>query len=153
MKLPVRTLLFASSLFLALATTAVTATAQSTSCSTLSMKGGGSANTTITLSLRRSASSSFAILVVGRKAGMTVLPLGQLGKLTLGIKMPFIPVPMSKTDIFGNASVELKIGPATPKFAVKVQDVSYGFSLLPRPSLGWCTSTVVDVKGGTKRRS
>jgi len=64
-------------LFLALGTTAVTATAQPTSCSTLSAKGDGSPNTAITLSLRRSASRSFAILVVGKKAGMTVLPLGR----------------------------------------------------------------------------
>lgn len=153
MNLPVRTLLFASSLVLALGATAIPATAQSTFCSRLSVKGDGSPNSELTLSLTRSASRSFAILVVGEKEGTTVLPLGQLGRLTLNLKMPFIPVPMGQTDLFGNATAKVKIGPRMPAFAVKAQAVSYGFSLLPLPSVGWCTSNVVDVKGGAKRGS
>ena len=60
----------------------------------------------------------------------------------------FLILPLGKTDIWGNASLEIPVHKMTPPFEMKAQAISWGFSLLPWPTTGFCTSNVADIKVG-----
>ncbi len=144
--LPVRTASLTLTLALVLAPAAV---AQfKFTCSKLATAGTGKPGTTLTLNLTRSASQSFAVMAVGTRTGTTSLPLGPLGTLKLDLRAPFLLLPLGKTDIWGNAKLEVAIHELTPRFEMKAQAISWGFSLLPWPTTGFCTSNVADIKVG-----
>lgn len=125
-----------------IASLATTATAgDPTSCSTLAIDTTGSA---VTVDVSGSIPMALTVLLVGETTGETVLPLGGLGDLTLGLEVPFIPIPIGSTDLTGDLSLSFENDGAAG-LALFGQAVSFGldFGSGGPPEFGVCESNVV----------
>jgi hypothetical protein len=113
-------LLLASSLLLL----TTTAAAQ---CS-LAVTGSGAPGTALTFAIDGTG-SGFAFLAIGETQGTTTIPLGSLGTLTLGLDLPFVPLPIGFLDAQGDRSLAVNI-PAgvTSGLDLFAQGVTLGIS-------------------------
>src|SRR5262245_51958936 len=85
-----------------------------TSCADLAVGGTGAPGTNLTFSLTGADPGAHAWLVIGATQGTTVINIGPIGTLTLGLVEPFIPHPIGQTDDLGNASGTIHVPPGTP---------------------------------------
>ncbi|HEX6810140.1 MAG TPA: hypothetical protein VF384_00830 [Planctomycetota bacterium] len=85
-----------------------------TSCADLAVGGTGAPGTNLTFSLTGADPNAFAWLVIGAVPGTTVINIGPLGTLTLGLVDPFIPHPIGQTDASGDASGSIFVPPGLP---------------------------------------
>ena len=129
-------------LALSIATLSTGATAQ---CGTLAANGSGAPGSSLELALTGSTPMSFAFLAVGDTLGTTSIEIGTLATLELGIEMPFIPLPLGRTDMNGDASLTIDV-PSTVTMGIDLygQGVGVDFDFGPTgPSLDFCVSNTV----------
>ena len=124
-----------------LASILLAATASAQTCCNLSVTG----TSTLTISLTGAPPLSLALLALGGTAGTTVINIGSLATLNLGLAMPFVPVPIGMTNPQGSASVTLRIPASLPARDLVTQGIAASFSVTPAAafSLSFCTSNVV----------
>lgn len=141
-------------LLAAAALPAAPAAAQSQKC-TLAVVGTGKPGTTLTFKLTGALPQSFAVVLVGPRAGTTKLRFGPLGTLVLGLQRPFRILPLGFTDKNGDASRALRLPRGRlPQLKLYAQAVTMKLQLKPwPPTLKFCVSNVVSFTfgGGTTR--
>lgn len=134
--------------FLAAGALAALAPAQ---CASLAITGAGTPGTTLQVAIDGTAPNVMAFLMVSTTQGSTVLPLGPLGSLTLGLAQPLVPLPLGMTNAAGDVSRSLAV-PSSTTFGIDLygQGVTFGFSFTPPtggglPSFGLttCATNVV----------
>lgn len=129
-----RTLILAS--FLALAGTA------SAQCGTLTITGPGTAGSTLDVAVAGTSAGGFVAVMVGETAGSTTINVGPLN-LTLGLDMPFFPVPLGRADGNGDVSRSFTIpGAVNQQIALNGQAATLLLSIFPF-SLSTCATNVV----------
>lgn len=127
---------------------AISAPLSAQSCSKLAVTGSGKSGTDLKISLTGAAKRSFAFLFLSQKTGKTVIKVGPLGTLTLGLAMPVIPLPFGRTDASGAATATIKV-PKIPQTTLNAQGSTVQLKIgRGRPSLEFCTSNVVTFKIG-----
>lgn len=136
-----------SRLFLALSATALFAAAGTAQGLNLSVTRSGN-KAVITVSGAKAGLP--VVLWLGLRKGTTAIYKGSqmIEPLTLGLALPFVPVPMGNADKSGKASLSF---PAPPRLPITV----YGQALSPTPKikfgfppkivLGWLLSAVAKV--------
>lgn len=147
---------------LAFAAASLFAASLSAQCATLAVTGTGAPGTTLTFALDGSSANAVAFLVVGATQGSQTLPIGPLGTVTLGVAMPFLPLPLGPTDANGDVSLAAPVpSAATMGLDLFAQGLTIGFTLptlpptLPPgggiPSFGFslCASNVVGFHFGS----
>lgn len=120
-------------------------------CSTLAATGTGAPGTTVTFDVSGGSAHAMTVLLAGETQGSTTVNLGPLGSLTLGLDMPFAPLPLGMTNMTGDLSRTFTVpSAATLGFDLYGQALSIGFSFAMPPGGGWptfqfttCTSNVV----------
>ncbi len=128
-----------------LAVALLTVSASSQTCSKLTATGTGKPGTELTFALTGADKEALAVIMVSPKVGKTVLKIGPLGTLTLGLAKPTIPIFIGKTDEKGNAKAIVKLPQWNfPQIALNAQAFTAVFSLKPPgpPKLTFCTSNV-----------
>lgn len=136
---------------LVLSSSLLAASAWAGDCSSLAadVQGDLQSGATVTVDVTGSLPNALTFLVVGETAGTTSIDLGPLGGLTLGLELPFVPLPVGSTD--GNGDLSLSFD--TPGVPVSIDpidllaqavsiDVQFGGG---PPSIDTCTSNVVSV--------
>jgi hypothetical protein len=123
---------------------AAAAAAPAQSCSLA--VSGGAPGSTLSISVT-GAPMSLAAVAVGQTAGTTVIDLGSLGSLTLGLAQPFVPVPIGILDSNGTASVSIPVPSQLPALDLVMQGVTVGVSVMPF-ALSLCGTNVVSVHVG-----
>lgn len=131
--------------FLTLACLGLLAVGASAQCANLTVTGTGAPGTALQFDLDGTTPHAFAVLLVGDTTGTTTVNLGPIGSLTLGLDMPFVPVPFGLTDANGDRSRTFNVpSTATMGFDLYGQAVTVGVSItMPpgggMPSLTWTT--------------
>jgi hypothetical protein len=121
----------------------LTAPTSAQSCSTLAVNGTGAPETVLTFAVTGATANSPTLLLVGETTGSTVIPLGPFGTLTLGLAVPFIPLPLGVTDAQGAATLRFNVPRGTPSADLFGQALTIGFGMNGgRPTLSFCTSNV-----------
>lgn len=123
---------------------AAAAAAPAQSCSLAVSGGAPGSNLSISVS---GAPMSLAAVAVGQTAGTTVINLGSLGSLTLGLAQPFAPVPLGIIGANGTASVSIPVPSQLPAVDLVMQGVTVGVSMMPL-TLSLCGTNVVSVHVG-----
>ncbi|HZT56908.1 MAG TPA: hypothetical protein VFA35_11830 [Burkholderiaceae bacterium] len=107
---------------------------------------GGAPGSTLSISVR-GAPMSLAAVAVGQTAGSTVIDLGSLGSLTLGLATPFVPLPLGIIDASGSASVSIPVPSQLPALDLVMQGVTVGITMMPL-TLSLCATNVASVHVG-----
>jgi hypothetical protein len=123
---------------------AAAAAAPAQSCSLA--VSGGAPGSTLSISVT-GAPMSIAAVAVGETAGTTVIDLGSLGSLTLGLAQPFVPVPLGIIDASGTASVSVTVPSQLPAADLVMQGVTVGITMMPF-ALSLCATNVASVHVG-----
>jgi hypothetical protein len=138
-----------------LSTSVLVAAATSQACSDLTVSGSVTPGSTLTISVTGATANAPTVLVVGEDPGTTVINLGPLASLTLGIAEPFSVIGLPPTDGTGSTGVSFAI-PANipsgsfPMLTLYAQAVSASFSVMPpaQPGLSFCLSDVETITVG-----
>lgn len=121
----------------------------STSCADLAVTGTGAPGTNLVFNLTGAEPHAHAWAMVGFAEGTTVINIGPLGTLTLGLVEPFIPKPMGQTDNNGDATDTIFVPPGLP-FSLDLFAHAFSWSVNVQHSPGgpatvsllFCTSAV-----------
>lgn len=119
-------------------------------CSDLTVAGNGQPGTQLKFALTGGAARTLAILFMGPRTGETVVRLGPLGTLELGLRRPFVPSFMGGTDGNGNVSMSVRVPPGRiPRVDLfgQATTVDVMFHRGP-PKLDFCTTDVEGFKFG-----
>ena len=120
-----------------------------TSCADLAVTGTGAPGTDLVFNLTGAEPHAHAWTMIGFAEGTTVINIGPLGTLTLGLVEPFIPKPMGHTDANGDATDTIFVPPGLP-FSLDMFAQSFSWSVNVQHSPGgpatvsivFCTSGV-----------
>lgn len=129
-------LLLASSLL-------VLATTGAAQCS-LAVVGSGAPGGSLTFAIDGTG-SGLAFLAIGETQGTTTIAFGSLGTLTLGLDLPFVPLPIGFLDAQGDRSITVAIPAAlTTGIDLFAQGVTLGISFggPGMPTLDLCATNV-----------
>ena len=115
--------------------------------------------TDVQLDLTNGQPNRILFLALGDDVGDTVFNFGPLGSLQLGLDSPVQYAVIGVTDSNGALSLSATIPPNFPLFEFKAQAVSVTRTMsfvpgvipdgIPRVTLDFCTSNVVDLKIGS----
>jgi hypothetical protein len=120
-------------------------------CSSLTVGGSGQPASTLTFDLTGAAAQAPALLLIGVHEGTTVMQIGVLGTLSLGLAQPLVPVMMGLTDATGAASLSINVPPGNlPLVTLFAQAMTVVFTPPSHgpPSLDFCTSDVESFEFG-----
>jgi hypothetical protein len=121
---------------------------QDTGCSTLDVVGDGLPCTDLTFVLSGAPPHAPAFLIFGLDAGTTVLGVGSLGRLTLDLAWPWIPIPLGQTDADGGADLNVPLPPwPLPLITFYGQAVAIDAKQASSGS-AFCTSNLVEFTVG-----
>jgi hypothetical protein len=115
-------------------------------CADLAISGSGAPSGTLTFDLTGGAANALAMLLIGPQTGSTVIHLGALGTLSLGLDHPFVPAMMGLTDANGDASLDIQLPPGQlPLITLYAQAMTVAFTPPSHgpPSFDFCTTDVV----------
>ena len=121
----------------------------STSCADLAVTGTGAPGTDLTFALTGAEPHAHAWTMIGFAEGTTLIDIGPLGTLELGLVEPFIPKPMHQTDGNGDTTDTIFVPPGLP-FSVDLFAQAFSWSVNVQHSPGgpatvsllFCTSAV-----------
>jgi hypothetical protein len=128
---------------------AATAAAQ---CATLSVTGTGAPGTALVFTIDGTTANAFAFVAIGDTQGSTSIQFGPLGTLSLGLAVPFVPVPVGPTDSNGDASLTINVPAQFPgSLDLFAQGITIGFTPPSGPPTGpgipslfsFCSTNVV----------
>jgi hypothetical protein len=121
---------------------------QDTGCSTLDVVGDGLPCTELGFVLSGAPPHAPAFLIVGLDAGTTALGVGSLGRLTLDLAWPWIPIPLGLTDEVGGADLNVPLPPwPLPLIGFYGQAVTIDAKQASSGS-AFCTSNLVEFTVG-----
>ncbi|HEB52365.1 MAG TPA: hypothetical protein ENI87_03815 [bacterium] len=99
----------------------------SAQCSNLSASNNAG---DVTLAMSGGAAMSPTFMLVGQTTGTTPISIGNLGSVTLGLAMPFVPAPAGLSDMNGDASLTFTV-PSVVTGTYYFQALTISFSFNP----------------------
>jgi hypothetical protein len=116
----------------------------STSCADLAVSGSGAPGTDLTFALTGADPNTLAMAVLGFTEGATVIRIGPIGTLELGLLAPFVLMPMGFTDANGDVTNRIHV-PLGQPLSLDMFAQAFSSTLTVAhgpPTLTFCTSGV-----------